>query len=127
MPAASRSSASLAYAKEQEAERLREEQELRQEIEEYDLQEALDPTRTGVAKAGFVRSNPVECTQRRLFVKILLRRARAHELLGNPEAAAEDIRVIRRVEPENREAKQRLATLKAALAPQPESVSSTAP
>merc|ERR1719253_2548395 len=46
------------HAKEQEAERLREEQELRQEIEEYDLEEALDPTRTGVAKAGFVRSNP---------------------------------------------------------------------
>merc|ERR1711934_1099303 len=46
---------------------------------------------------------------------------------GNPEAAAEDIRVIRRVEPENREAKQRLVTLKAAMAPQPEPVSSTAP
>jgi len=116
-----------AHVEEQEAERLREEAERRQEIEEYELEEALDPTRSGVAKAGFVRNNPVECTQRRLFVKILLRRARAHELLGNPEAAAEDIRVIRRVEPENREAKQRLVTLKAAMAPQPEPVSSTAP
>lgn len=90
-------------------------------FEEHDLEEALDPTRTGVAKAGFVRSNPVECTQRRLLAKILLRRARAYELLGDLEASIRDLRVVRRVEPENREAKQRLAALEtAAAAPQPE-------
>jgi len=109
-----------AHAKEQEEERLREEAEARQEIEDYNLQEALDPTRTGVAKAGFVRNNPVECTQRRLFAKVLLRRARAHELLGDLQAGICDLRVVRRVEPENREAKQRLAALEAALVPQPE-------
>jgi len=109
-----------AYEKEQQAEREREEAELTKENQEYNLEEALDPTRTGVAKAGFVRSNPVECTQRRLFAKVLLRRARAHELLGDLEAGARDLRAVHRVEPENREARQRLKALEAALAPQPE-------
>jgi len=119
-----------AHAKEQEAEREREEAELQQELEEYDLGEALDPTRAGVAKAGFVRNNPVECTQRRLFAKILLRRARAYELLDDLQASADDLQVVRRVEPDNKEAKQRLSALKSALAPRPEpgppAVSSTA-
>lgn len=108
------------YQKEQDAEREREEAQMKQEIEEFDLEEALDPTRVGVAKAGFARPNPVECTQRRLFVKVLLRRARAHELQGDLEAAAKDLNVVRRVEPDNREAKQRLTALKAAMQPQPE-------
>jgi hypothetical protein len=109
-----------AHAKEQEAERDRETAELRQENEAYDLEEALDPKRTGVASAGFARNNSVLVTQRRLFAKVLLRRARAHELLDDLEAAARDLRVVRRVEPENREAKQRLVALEGALAPQPE-------
>merc|ERR1711988_83654 len=108
------------YMQEQEAERQREVDELRQEIEGYNLEEALDPSRMGVAKAGFVRNNPVECTQRRLFVKILLRRARAYELLGDLEAASRDLRVVERVEPENREARQRSKALVSALNPQPE-------
>jgi tetratricopeptide (TPR) repeat protein len=108
------------HAKEEEEKRLREEAAIQQEIEEYDLEEALDPTRTGVARAGFARGNPVCGTQRRLFAKVLLRRARAHELLGNLETAAGDLKLVRRVEPENREAKHRLASLQAALAPRPE-------
>jgi len=93
---------------------------------QFDIVEALDPTRSGVAKNGFVRSNPVECTQRRLLSKILLRRARAYELLGNLEASAADLRVVRKTEPENREAKQRLADLELAMAPQPEQVPAVA-
>jgi len=108
------------YQKEQDAERERDEAQIKQEIEEFDLEEALDPSRVGVAKAGFARANPVECTQRRLFVKVLLRRARAHELQGDLEAASKDLNVVRRVEPDNREAKQRLTALKAAMQPQPE-------
>merc|ERR1711988_1867784 len=118
------------YMQEQEAERQREVDELRQEIGDYNLVEALDPSRAGVAKAGFVRNNPVECTQRRLFAKILLRRARAYELLDDLQASADDLQVVRRVEPDNKEAKQRLSALKSALAPRPEpgppAVSSTA-
>jgi tetratricopeptide (TPR) repeat protein len=110
-----------AHIKEQEAEREKDEAELQQEIDDYNLEEALDPTRTGVAKSGFVRSNPVECTQRRLFAKVLLRRARAYELLGNLEASISDLRTVRRVEPENREAKHRLTVVEtAAVNPQPE-------
>merc|ERR1712070_132131 len=110
-----------AHMKEQEAERLQEEAQLKQELEEYDLEGALDPSRTGVAKAGFVRSNPVECTQRRLFAKVLLRRARAYELLGDLQSSKNDLQIVRRVEPENREAKQRLNALETAIAtPQPE-------
>merc|ERR1712070_584888 len=102
-----------AHIKEQEEERAKAEADLQQEIEEYNLEDALDPTRTGVAKSGFVRSNPVECTQRRLFAKVLLRRARAHELMGNLDAGVDDLRVVNRVEPENREARQRLRALEA--------------
>lgn len=105
------------HDKEVEAARLNQEEEERQEMDRYDLEACLDPVRSGVAKAGFVRSHPVECTQRRLYAKILLRRARAHELLGDIEAGACDLRVVRRIEPENREAKQRLASLEAMLAP----------
>jgi len=119
-----------AHLKEEAEDKLKKEAEARQENEEYDLEEALNPARTGVGKTGFVRSNPVECTQRRLLAKILLRRARAYELLEDLDAAARDLRVVRKVEPENREAKQRLAGLESAIAPQPEpapaAVSSTA-
>merc|ERR1712070_421343 len=110
-----------AHIKEQEEERAKAEADLQQEIDEYNLEDALDPTRTGVAKSGFVRSNPVECTQRRLFAKVLLRRARAYELLGDLEASVSDLRTVRRVEPENREAKHRLTVVEtAAVNPQPE-------
>jgi tetratricopeptide (TPR) repeat protein len=105
---------------EQEAERLKEESELRQENEEFDLEEALDPKRVGMGQAGFARSNPVVSTQRRLFAKVLLRRARAYELLSDLDAAANDLRVVRRVEPDNQEARQRLAVMESALAPKPE-------
>jgi hypothetical protein len=108
------------YEEEQKAERELEEAERLKENEGYNLEDALDPTRAGVARSGFVRNNPVECTQRRLLAKVLLRRARAHELLGDLEASAADLRVVRRVEPENREARQRLKALESALAPQPE-------
>jgi tetratricopeptide (TPR) repeat protein len=111
------------HTKEQEANRLSAEEELRQEIEECDLEESLDPARSGVAKAGFVRRHPVESAQRRLFSKILLRRARAYELLGKFDTCARDIRVVCRLEPENREAKQRLSTLQAMLDQLPKSES----
>merc|ERR1712139_382776 len=57
---------------------------------------------------------------RRLFVRIILRRARAYELLGDLDAASRDLRVVERVEPENREARQRSKALVSALNPQPE-------
>jgi tetratricopeptide (TPR) repeat protein len=53
----------------------------------------------------------VEKTRRRLFVKTLLRRAKAYELEGDAEASVADLRVVLRVEPDSREAKQRLAIL----------------
>jgi len=117
-----------AFDEEQKTDRERQELELRKEAEDYDLVGVLDPKRTGLAKAGFVRNNPVEVTRRRLFAKVLLRRARAHELLGDLEASSSDLGVVRRVEPENREATQRLKALEVALAPQPETaaVASTA-
>lgn len=102
-----------AHFKEVEAERLQDEEQIRQEIEECDLEECLDLTRTGVARTGFSRTHPVECTQRRLFVKVLLRRARAHELLGDLEAAERDLQMALRAEPDNREAKQRLKVVTA--------------
>jgi tetratricopeptide (TPR) repeat protein len=107
------------HDREVEAARLIEEEEARQEMERYDFEASLDPVRSGVAKAGFVRSHPVVSTQRRLYAKVLLRRAQAHELSGDYEAGARDLRVVRRIEPTNREAKQRLTALEALLAPAP--------
>lgn len=99
------------YAKEQEAERQKQEEELKQELETCDLQDELASMRSGVARAGFGRSHPVENTRRRLFVKVLLRRARAFELMSDMEAAVEALQVVRKVEPSNLEAKQRLLEL----------------
>jgi len=101
------------YEEEEKAKQEKELEQLDRDKEDFILAEALDPARTGVAKSGFVRSNPVECTQRRLFAKVLLRRARAYELMGNLDAGVDDLRVVNRVEPENREARQRLRALEA--------------
>mmetsp|Transcript_75705 Transcript_75705/g.133692 ORF Transcript_75705/g.133692 Transcript_75705/m.133692 type:complete len:802 (+) Transcript_75705:188-2593(+) len=97
------------HEKEKEAEREKEEAEEKKEVDEFDLEEALNPRRTGVGQAGFSTGHPVENTRRRLFVKVLLRRSRAHELLGHVEAAADDLRSVLKVEPANPEAKKRLA------------------
>eukprot|EP00440_Ansanella_granifera_P036408 gb/GFBE01039507.1/.p1 GENE.gb/GFBE01039507.1/~~gb/GFBE01039507.1/.p1 ORF type:complete len:1003 (+),score=281.85 gb/GFBE01039507.1/:1-3009(+) len=103
--------------KEQEAEREKEEALKKQEADEFDLEEALAPRRSGLGQAGFGHNHPVERTRRRLFVKTLLRRSRAHELLGQAQASADDLRSVLKVEPENPEAKQRLAVLEALAAP----------
>ncbi|CAL1144882.1 unnamed protein product [Cladocopium goreaui] len=89
------------YAKEQEAQREHEEavtkigEELRQEAAELDLTEALVPSRAGRSQAGFASSHPLQRSRKRLFVKILLRRARAYELLGQRDASLEDLRAVR--------------------------------
>jgi len=103
------------YEKEKEAERQQLDAELRQEFEECDLQESLAPRRSGVAQAGFGRGHPVQRTRRRLLVKVLLRRARAFELLGDCEACMADLRAVLHVEPENPEAQRRLQAVTALL------------
>jgi len=97
------------YEKERDAEREQEEAQARQEIEECDLDKAFTPLRTGVGQTGFGRNHPVEQTRRRLYVKTLLRQARAHELLGDAQAATEQLQAVLRAEPQNPEAKTRLS------------------
>jgi len=99
------------HLEEKASERETVELELKQEMEECDLEELLAPVRSGVAQTGFGRNHPVEKTRRRLFVKVLLRKARALELLGEVETSAAELQSVLRVEPDNLEAKQRLATL----------------
>lgn len=107
------------YEKEKEVEKEKVEEELRQEVEDYDIIRALAPLRAGVGQTGFGRNHPVEKTRRRLFVKVLLRRARAFELMGDAARSAEELRTVLAVEPGNPEAKQRLAALEPAPEPAP--------
>jgi len=115
------------YAKEQEAQREHEEEELQKEATEVDLKEALVPSRAGRSQAGFASSHPLQRSRKRLFVKILLRRARAYELLGQRDESMEDLRAVLKVEPENREAQQRCAMLQQQLNPLQEDVTETDP
>jgi len=115
------------HEKEKAAEQEKEEAEAKQEVAEFDLEEALAPRRTGLGQAGFGSNHPLEKTRRRLFVKVLLRRSRAHELLGQSEAAADDLRSVLKVEPENPEAKQRLSVLGSLAAAREPSAASSAP
>lgn len=103
------------HEKEKQLEFKKQDEDLQQEFQECRLEEELAPVRSGVAKAGFGHGHPTERTRRRLFAKVLLRRARALELLGQVEAAAGELRTVLRVEPENPEAKQRLAVLEATM------------
>eukprot|EP00434_Breviolum_minutum_P008874 symbB.v1.2.007825.t1/scaffold463.1/size291460/6 len=82
------------YEKDQEAQREQEEAELRQEAADLDLAEALVPSRAGKSQAGFASNHPLQRARGRLFVKILLRRARAYELLGQPEESLGDLRAV---------------------------------
>eukprot|EP00913_Durusdinium_trenchii_P031442 g29437.t1 len=75
--------------------REKEEEELRQEVADLDLTEALAPDRAGKSQASFASSHPLQRARRRLFVKILLRRARAFELLGHLDASLEDLLAAR--------------------------------
>jgi len=93
------------YEKEKEAEREQEAEEARQELEEYDLDAALSAVRAGVAQTGFAPTHPVERTRRRLYVKVLLRRARALESLGDTEGSVAELRRVLNVEPATPEAK----------------------
>ena len=81
---------------EQEEERLRalEEAEQLAEAMELDLTEALAPERAGKGLKGFAVGHPLQRARRRLFVKVLLRRARAYELLKRPEEALEDLMAV---------------------------------
>jgi len=99
------------HLKEREAEREEEHAEARRELEDFDLDEAMATMRSGVGQTGFSHAHPVERTRRRLFVKVLLRRARAMEELGATEGAASELRRALRAEPDNPEAKRRLAAL----------------
>lgn len=100
-----------AHAQVVEAERAQLAEEARQEIEDYDLDLALAASRSGVAQLGFGRNHPVERTKRRLFVKVLLRKARALEALGDKEACVAELQRVLRVEPNHVEGKQLLAGL----------------
>jgi tetratricopeptide (TPR) repeat protein len=111
------------HEKEREAEREQEEARRRLELEDCDLEQAFSVVRSGAAQAAFARTHPVEKTRRRLFVKALLRRAKAYELEGNAEDSVSELRVVLRVEPENCEAKKRLDI----LAHPPAPVSDTPP
>mmetsp|Transcript_43658 Transcript_43658/g.93456 ORF Transcript_43658/g.93456 Transcript_43658/m.93456 type:complete len:372 (-) Transcript_43658:70-1185(-) len=91
------------HEKERALELEKELEEARVELEDYDLDAALAATKSGMAQAGFGRNHPVERTKRRLFVKVLLRRARALEALGQKEAAAEELQRALRAEPTNEE------------------------
>jgi len=99
------------HEKEKRLEREKQEDALRQEHEETVLEEVLAHTRSGVAQTGFGHSHPVERTRRRLFVKVLLRRAAAFEQLGDVQAGMRELHAALQVEPENREARQRLMVL----------------
>ncbi|CAE8705742.1 unnamed protein product [Polarella glacialis] len=101
------------HDKEREADREKEEADARQEAAEFDLEENLAPRRVGLGQAGFGHGHPLSRTRRRLFVKVLLRRARACELLGQLEESAANLRSVLKVEPESPEAKQRLAVFSA--------------
>ena len=57
--------------------------------------EALAPERAGRGAKTFAVSHPVQRSRRRLYVKLLLRRARAYELLQQPSAALEDLKAVR--------------------------------
>eukprot|EP00929_Paragymnodinium_shiwhaense_P007354 TRINITY_DN11125_c0_g1_i2.p1 TRINITY_DN11125_c0_g1~~TRINITY_DN11125_c0_g1_i2.p1 ORF type:complete len:1046 (-),score=326.37 TRINITY_DN11125_c0_g1_i2:264-3302(-) len=108
-----------AYEKEQDAEREQERLERQQEFDEADLERAFAPVKSGVGQLGFGRAHPVEKTRRRLYVKTLLRRARAFELKGSYEACVAELRTVLRAEPDNPEAKQRLSVLATPVAPDP--------
>lgn len=98
------------HDKEQEAEREKIEAELQQEYADCDLERNLTLVRGGTAQTGFGSLHPVEGTRRRLYIKVLLRRAKAQELLGDLESSAETLRTVLRVEPANPEAKSRLTS-----------------
>jgi len=115
------------YEKERDLEKQKDDELLRQELEECDLEQQLTPNRSGVAQTGFSRAHPVEKTRRRLFVKTLLRQARAHELLGDAKAGLEKLQTALRVEPDNPEAKQRLSILSYSPAPDKPAPKSPAP
>jgi len=102
------------HEKSREAREKEEEAELRQELEQDDLEDQMADNRSGVANSGFGHGHPVESSRRRLFVKVLLRRARAFELLGDLDAALGEIRSALRAEPANPEARQRSKGLQAA-------------
>lgn len=97
---------------EMETERQREAEEQKRDIEEFNLEQTLAPVRSGTAHHAFTREHPVERTRRRLFVKVLLRKARALELLGDANSAAHELRSVLHVEPDNPEAKQRFAAVR---------------
>lgn len=116
-----------AYEKEQEAEREQEKVDRENEIEEADFEKAFAPVKSGLGQLGFGRAHPVEKTRRRLYVKTLLRRARAFELQGSYEASVSELRAVLRAEPDNPEAKQRLSVLATPVAPEPTPEGSTPP
>jgi len=103
------------HDKEKQLERERQEETLREELEECVLEEELAPNRAGVACTGFGHLHPTERTRRRLFAKVLLRRSRALELLGETEAALKELHSVLCVEPDNPEAKQQLSVFKATM------------
>lgn len=105
-----------AHNVEREEERVREDDELRRELEECDLEAEFAPSLSGKAQAGLGRSHPTEATRCRLFVKVRLRRARAFELLGDPTAAAEELQSALRAEPRNAEARRRLKAMQVEIA-----------
>eukprot|EP00747_Dinoflagellata_sp_TGD_P161649 gnl/TRDRNA2_/TRDRNA2_178347_c0_seq1.p1 gnl/TRDRNA2_/TRDRNA2_178347_c0~~gnl/TRDRNA2_/TRDRNA2_178347_c0_seq1.p1 ORF type:complete len:1030 (+),score=275.76 gnl/TRDRNA2_/TRDRNA2_178347_c0_seq1:60-3149(+) len=108
-----------AYEKEKQAARDQDEDELRRQFEEADLDTDLAANRSGLAECGFARGHPVEVTRRRLYVKVRLRRARALELMGNLPEAASELRLVLRAEPGNVEAKRRLSDVDRLVAPLP--------
>lgn len=103
------------HEKAQEAQRDQEEAELRQEAEELDLEEALAQRRSGRGQAGFGPQHPLQRTRRRLFVKILLRRSAALDVLGKTEESLDDLNAVLQVEPSNVEAKQRVCAQQSRL------------
>lgn len=107
------------HEKDTAAARAKLEEQIRLEASDFSLEDSLAALRAGRAQQGFALSHPVERTRRRLFVKILLRRARAKELLGDMSGSSADLQLVQRVEPENPEAKQRLAVLSAVAASPP--------
>eukprot|EP00927_Polykrikos_kofoidii_P003803 TRINITY_DN11532_c0_g1_i1.p1 TRINITY_DN11532_c0_g1~~TRINITY_DN11532_c0_g1_i1.p1 ORF type:complete len:1074 (-),score=187.32 TRINITY_DN11532_c0_g1_i1:49-3153(-) len=105
------------YEKERESEREQENNELKQEFEDCDLEQAFSSVKSGIGQMGFGRGHPVEKTRRRLYVKTLLRRARVYELLGDAQGGITELNAVLRAEPENPEAKKRLAILSTPPAP----------
>ncbi|CAJ1374525.1 unnamed protein product [Effrenium voratum] len=105
------------HEKDQEEQREKEEERLRQEAEDLDLEEVLAMDRAGKSQAGFAATHPVQRTRRRLFVKVLLRRARAYELLGQLPLSMDDLHVVLKVEPNNEEAKRRREVLRKSMHP----------